>query len=106
MISGPGGCSPAAAAPGQTLAVHQGGCVEPGGDPGEDGGNRSGSAILGFAAVTGEKDRISLARRFVRHGEVVRPDPARAAFYAEKMKQYRRFRAFIMQEEQEKGNIS
>ena len=65
-----------------------------------------GSAILGFAAVTGEKDRISLARRFVRHGEVVRPDPARAAFYAEKMKQYRRFRAFIMQEEQEKGNRS
>ena len=57
-----------------------------------------GSAILGFAAVFGEKDFCALAKRFIRHGEPVRPDPLRAEIYAQKLAQYRRYRSFIMEE--------
>jgi xylulokinase len=57
-----------------------------------------GSAILGFAAVSGEKDVIALAKRFVRHGEPVRPNPRRADIYMEKLARYKRFRSFIMEE--------
>ncbi|MGI6688590.1 MAG: FGGY-family carbohydrate kinase [Christensenellales bacterium] len=64
-----------------------------------------GSAILGFAAVTGEKSHTSLAKRFVRLGEPVCPDATKAAHYAKKMQRYKRFRDFIMQEETLKGNI-
>ena len=57
-----------------------------------------GSAILGFSAVSGEKDLCALAKRFVRYGEPVRPDPRRAGIYAEKMEKYRRLRGFVMEE--------
>ncbi len=65
-----------------------------------------GSAILGFAAVTGEKNRCALAQKFVRLGEPFRPDAARAAFYREKMGKYRRFRAFVMEEVQQHKGVS
>ncbi len=61
-----------------------------------------GSAILGFAAVSGEKDICALAKRFVRHGEPIMPDPRRAGIYAEKLSQYRRLRGFVMQETSQK----
>ena len=56
-----------------------------------------GSAILGFAAVTGEKDRLALARQFVQLGETVRPDPARVAIYRKKMAVYEKLRAFQLE---------
>lgn len=56
-----------------------------------------GSAILGFAAVTGEKDHFALARRFVRQGEPVRPDPERVEIYREKLKLYETLRAFQLE---------
>ena len=57
-----------------------------------------GSAILGFAAVTGERNVIALAQRFVLHGEPVRPNPLRAEIYMEKLARYKRFRRFVMDE--------
>ena len=53
-----------------------------------------GSAILGFAAVTGEKDRLALAKKFVRLGEVVRPDPEHVNAYREKFQLYKKLREF------------
>jgi len=69
-----------------------------------------GSAILGFAAVSGVKDVFALAKRFVRHGEPILPDPCRAGTYAEKLSQYKRLRGFVMQDtsdrERETNEIS
>ena len=53
-----------------------------------------GSAILGFAAVTGEKDRLALAKKFVRLGEAVRPDPEHVNAYREKFQLYKKLREF------------
>ena len=61
-----------------------------------------GSAVLGFAAVTGEGDLFALAQRFIRHGEPIMPNPGRAQIYAEKQAKYRRFRDFIIQENTQK----
>lgn len=66
-----------------------------------------GSAILGFAAVSGEKDFCTLAQRFVRHGEPYRPNPGRAGIYAEKFLRYKRFRRFILDEtSREEGKMA
>ena len=53
-----------------------------------------GSAILGFAAVTGEKDRLALAKKFVQLGEPMRPDAARVEVYREKFQFYKQLRDF------------
>ena len=53
-----------------------------------------GSAILGFAAVTGEKDRLTLAKKFVQLGEPMRPDAARVEVYREKFQLYKQLRDF------------
>jgi xylulokinase len=55
-----------------------------------------GSAILGFSAVLGEKDRCGLARRFVRHGEPIKPDAGRAMVYAEKLAEFKRLRGILI----------
>lgn len=57
-----------------------------------------GSAILGFAAVTGEKDIFPLAGRFVRHGEPAEPNTARAAVYRDKFEEYKRYRRFAVEQ--------
>lgn len=53
-----------------------------------------GSAILGFAAVTGEKDRLALAKKFVQLGEPMQPDAARVEVYREKFQLYKQLRDF------------
>lgn len=53
-----------------------------------------GSAILGFAVVTGEKDRLALAKKFVQLGEPMRPDAARVEVYREKFQLYKQLRDF------------
>ena len=53
-----------------------------------------GSAILGFAAVTGEKDRLALAKKFVQLGEPMRPDATRVEVYREKFQLYKQLRDF------------
>ena len=53
-----------------------------------------GSAILGFAAVTGEKDRLALAKKIVQLGEPMRPDAARVEVYREKFQLYKQLRDF------------
>jgi len=50
-----------------------------------------GSAILGFAAVTGE-DKIELARKFSSYGPAVLPDPQMQEIYDKKYAQYRKLR--------------
>ena len=57
-----------------------------------------GSAILGFAAVTGEKDRCKVAEKFVRIGEAVQPNPAHVAIYKEKYEKYKRLRGILLDE--------
>lgn len=57
-----------------------------------------GSAILGFAAVTGEKDRCKMAEKFVRIGEPVRPNPAHVEIYREKFEKYKRLRRMLQDE--------
>lgn len=57
-----------------------------------------GSAILGFAAVTGEKDRCRLAEKFVRIGESVKPNPEHVKIYQEKFKKYKRLRRMLLEE--------
>lgn len=56
-----------------------------------------GSAILGFAAVSGEKDCIRLARRFTRHAQPVLPNPAHHAFYQAQYEKYKALRNFCLQ---------
>lgn len=57
-----------------------------------------GSAILGFAAVTGEKDRCRLAEKFVRIGEPVLPNPEHVKIYREKFEKYKRLRRMMLEE--------
>ena len=52
-----------------------------------------GSAILGFAAVTGEKP-TEIAARFLRHAESVHPNPAHAEIYNRRYELYKQLRAF------------
>ena len=52
-----------------------------------------GSAILGFAAVTGESPFV-IAQRFWRYAECVRPDPAHAKIYNRRYELYKQLRAF------------
>ncbi len=51
-----------------------------------------GSAVLGFAAVTGE-DPFSLVRRFRKYGETVYPNRQVGEIYEEKYKKYKKLRA-------------
>ncbi len=52
-----------------------------------------GSAILGFAAVTGEKP-TEIASRFLRYAESVRPNPGHAEIYNRRYELYKQLRAF------------
>lgn len=52
-----------------------------------------GSAILGFAAVTGEKP-MDIAKRFLRYSEPVLPDPAHKEIYNSRYDLYKALRAF------------
>ncbi len=52
-----------------------------------------GSAILGFAAVTGESP-LRLAEAFWQYADPVRPDPENAAFYTRRYECYKQLRAF------------
>jgi xylulokinase len=52
-----------------------------------------GSAILGFAAVTGEKP-LKIAARFLRYAETVHPNPAHAEVYNRRYGLYKQLRAF------------
>ena len=56
-----------------------------------------GSAILGFAAVNGEKDRCAAAKKFVRVGEAVKPNPAHVEIYKKKFEQYKKLRKFLLE---------
>ena len=53
-----------------------------------------GSAILGLAAATGEKDRTALAARFVRYGQTAKPDAQRHAYYEKQFALYKELRDF------------
>ena len=55
-----------------------------------------GSAILGFAAVTGETDRCKLARKFLRVGDPIRPNPENVQIYQKKFQEYKRLRAYLL----------
>ena len=57
-----------------------------------------GSAILGFAAVQGAKDRCELAKKFVRVGAPIRPNPAHVEIYREKFERYKHLRALLLKE--------
>jgi len=52
-----------------------------------------GSAILGFAAVTGETP-TEIAARFLRYAESVHPNPAHAEIYNRRYELYKQLRAF------------
>lgn len=52
-----------------------------------------GSAILGFAAVTGETDRCALASKFLRHGRPVQPNQQNHAYYQKQYERYKFLRA-------------
>lgn len=55
-----------------------------------------GSAILGFAAVTGEVDRCKLAKKFTRIGESVKPNSEHVRKYQEKYQEYKNLRTFML----------
>ena len=57
-----------------------------------------GSAILGFAAVQGVKDRCEMAKKFVRVGAPIRPNPAHVEIYREKFERYKHLRALVLEE--------
>ncbi len=52
-----------------------------------------GSAILGFAAITGENP-IDIAHRFLRYGDPILPDADRQTIYNERYKLYKKLRQF------------
>jgi len=52
-----------------------------------------GSAILGFAAITGEKP-TEIAARFLRYAESVQPNPVHAEIYNRRYELYKQLRAF------------
>lgn len=53
-----------------------------------------GSAILGFAAITGENP-LEMARRFVSYGDTVVPDPENQRFYNAQYEKYKALRSII-----------
>lgn len=55
-----------------------------------------GSAVLGFAAVTGE-DALCAAKRFARYGQPIAPNMAHNAIYEEKYKTYKALRQLYME---------
>lgn len=57
-----------------------------------------GSSILGFAAVTGEHDRLELAKRFLRHAQAVTPNAENHAYYQKQYEKYKKLRAFYLEE--------
>ena len=57
-----------------------------------------GSAILGFAAVMGEKDRCAFAQKFVRTGKPILPDPEKVAIYEQKYATFKKLRTFVKDE--------
>lgn len=60
-----------------------------------------GSAILGFAAVTGESP-FEIAARFLRYGEPVRPNPEHQRVYEQRYQAFKVLRGLYLRE---KGNI-
>ena len=44
--------------------------------------------------MTGEKDRLALAKKFVQLGEPMQPDAARVEVYREKFQLYKQLRDF------------
>lgn len=56
-----------------------------------------GSAILGFAAVTGEKDRCTLAKKYLRVGAPVQPIPEHVEFYRRKYREFKKLRGFLLE---------
>ncbi len=57
-----------------------------------------GSAILGFAAVTGARDRCALAKTFVRHRPPVFPNEQNHAWYCRQYEKFKKLRAFMMED--------
>ncbi len=55
-----------------------------------------GSAILGFAASTGEEDVLALAGKFTRHGAPIQPDMRRHAYYQTQYEKYKKLRDFYL----------
>ena len=55
-----------------------------------------GSAILGFAAVTGETDRCRMAKKFLRVGDPIHPNPENVRIYQRKFREYKRLRAYLL----------
>ena len=64
-----------------------------------------GSAILGFAAVTGEADRCKLAKKFTCTGESVKPNPEHVRIYQEKYQEYKKLRAFMLASLKNRGGL-
>lgn len=56
-----------------------------------------GSAILGFAAVTGEKP-FEIAKRFLKYGEAVLPNPEYTEIYNKKYKMYKTMRNLYLEQ--------
>ncbi len=56
-----------------------------------------GSAILGLAAVTGEKP-FEIAKRFWNYGEPIRPNPEHQTIYDKKYKMYKTLRSLYMEQ--------
>ena len=56
-----------------------------------------GSAILGFAAVTGEKP-FEIAKRFLKYGEAVLPNPEYTEIYNKKYKMYKTMRSLYLEQ--------
>ena len=55
-----------------------------------------GSAVLGFAAVTGE-DAHCVAKRFAQYGQPITPNKAHTDIYEEKYKTYKALRRLYME---------
>ena len=58
-----------------------------------------GSAILGFAAVTGEKP-FEIAKRFWKYGEPIKPNGKMQEIYNKRYGRYAALRALYMREEE------
>ena len=56
-----------------------------------------GSAILGFAAVTG-KDKFEMAKKFAGYRDTVHPDPENVKKYDVKYEQYKKLRKIYVEQ--------
>lgn len=61
-----------------------------------------GSAILGLAAVTGEKI-FEIAKRFWSYGQPVRPNPANQQIYDRRFRMYKALRSIYMEQRKREG---